>query len=54
MRSTLTFIGLLIMALCLSACQNTPSTTYNAPICTPRAQDAGHCYGFAVPSDLGV
>lgn len=55
MRSTLILVGLLLMAVGLSACQgSTGAQIHNPPICTPRAQDAGHCYGFALPSNPGV
>ncbi len=45
MRTPLTLLGMAAILALLSACQSAPQGT-NAPrICTPRAQDAGYCYG---------
>lgn len=55
MRSIVSLVGLLIVATVLSGCQGASSSgSIEPPICSPRAQDAGHCYGIAIPARAGV
>ncbi|MDQ6437919.1 hypothetical protein RB623_28030 [Mesorhizobium sp. LHD-90] len=50
MRALLTLTGLLAIVIGLSACQSASSSSDFQPRCTPRAQDAGSCYGIALPA----
>ncbi|MEQ1955097.1 hypothetical protein [Mesorhizobium sp. CN2-181] len=50
MRAFVTLSGLLAIVIGLSACQGSGSAQNFQPSCTPRAEDAGHCYGIALPA----
>jgi hypothetical protein len=50
MRAFVTLGGLLAIVIGLSACQSGSSGQNFQAQCTPRAEDAGHCYGIALPA----
>jgi hypothetical protein len=40
---------LLTAAIAISGCQSSPSAHMNRKPCNPRIDDAGYCYGIALP-----
>jgi hypothetical protein len=42
-------LALLAAALAISGCQQVPSGHWSGKPCSPRAVDAGNCYGTALP-----
>lgn len=48
-KRSMTASTLLAAALVISGCQQVPAGHWSGKPCSPRAADAGNCYGIALP-----